>query len=922
MQFFKRSLTTRLVVSFLLLSAFTVSAAGGIAYALALKALKNNIYARLEEASQHKVDGITQWIGEQRSQVVFISRMDAVNDQARVLNRAAPGSAEYRKAEQGLRNLFAAANSSNPSFSEVFLLSDIGGKVLLSSNPTNEGTYRINDTYYVMGRKRTYVQPIYPSPVTLQPTMTIATPLSDAMTTPQSEARGQIRGVIAVHLNLRIMDNLVWSHSGLGNTGRAYLVERSNILLDFAPTVSNAYRRGVHSPAIDAATRGQSGKGVYVNHLQREVIGSYRWIEEAGVALITEMDTGEALGPARDLAWAILLAGLFLVGLMAVGFMMMSRRIAGPILAIKESALQVAAGNWDAQAPVVSEDEVGTLARAFNQMVLQLNRYQEILSASEAYFRALIENGYDITLVINLNGKTQYCSPAVKRVLGYDPEEMLERSPLELVHPEDRERLVHSMTHPTEGNRFIEFRMQHADGSWRALEGAGNAFEAGGVVGYVINSRDITIRKQALSALAVSEEKFSKAFHYAADIVCVVRMEDQHIIEVSDAFFNLLGYQPEEVLNHSSEEFHLWVDPEQRQAIYEQLGRYEAIRNVEALWRTKSGMVLTGVVSAELVDIGDEPCQIIAWHDITEQKQAQDALQQANDELEMKVQLRTEDLLAMNQELQAMNEELMNTLETLRNTQMQLVQSEKMAALGNLVAGVAHEINTPVGIAVTAITNLEKLSGTFQDRYSTKNATRQELESFLRDCETAVSIIKPNLERSSRLIQSFKQVSVDQSNETKRVFRMREYLDEILTSLHPLLRKTRISVKVESDEITIDSYPGDYAQIITNLITNSLTHAFDLGAEGMINIEVRQYGQRIRIIYADNGRGMVPEVMNRIFEPFFTTRRGTGGTGLGMHIVYNLVTLRLGGSIDCESLPGQGAKFIIWLPIEEELVSV
>lgn len=303
--------------------------------------------------------------------------------------------------------------------------------------------------------------------------------------------------------------------------------------------------------------------------------------------------------------------------------------------------------------------------------------------------------------------------------------------------------------------------------------------------------------------------------------------------------------------------------------------------------------------------------------DITPRKVAEAALQQAYEQLEIKVELRTQDLLAMNEELQAVNDELQQALATLQQTQTQLIQAEKMASLGNLVAGIAHEINTPVGVGVTATSHLQKITMDFATLYEAGGLRRQDLQEYLLDCKEATTIIFSNLERASQLIQSFKQVSVDQSSEGKRIFNIKSYLGEILLSLQPKLKRTHHKVNITCEEnLNINSFPGAFGQIITNLVMNSLIHAYDADSTGKIDIVVEKQGaDTIFLSYSDDGKGMTPETVAKIFNPFFTTKRGMGGTGLGLYILYNIVTQQFGGTIQCVSEWGKGTKFVMVFPI-------
>jgi signal transduction histidine kinase len=281
-----------------------------------------------------------------------------------------------------------------------------------------------------------------------------------------------------------------------------------------------------------------------------------------------------------------------------------------------------------------------------------------------------------------------------------------------------------------------------------------------------------------------------------------------------------------------------------------------------------------------------------------------------NEFLEERVDQRT-------RELAAANTELTEAMERLNQAQTQLIQSEKMASLGALVAGVAHEINTPVGIGVTAASHLDDKTKAMLDAFRAGGLKRADLEEFLGTCDESTRMILTNLRRASDLVRSFKQVAVDRSTEERRVFRLREYVEQVLLSLRPQLKKTALSVDLDCDpELAIDSYPGVFSQILTNLVLNVLQHAFSPGQTGRIGITLAQEQDRLRFAFSDNGNGIAPEHLGKIFEPFYTTYRQKGGSGLGLSIVYNLVTQTLGGTIHVASELGQGTAFNIIVPLD------
>ena len=265
-------------------------------------------------------------------------------------------------------------------------------------------------------------------------------------------------------------------------------------------------------------------------------------------------------------------------------------------------------------------------------------------------------------------------------------------------------------------------------------------------------------------------------------------------------------------------------------------------------------------------------------------------------------------------QLQEKAQQLEQTLNNLKQAEVQLIQTEKMAALGGLVAGIAHEINTPIGVGVTAATLLMEKTTAFSKLFKSGAMKRSDLEKFLDMAQQSSRMTFTNLHRAAELIQSFKQVAVDQSSESKRVFNLAAYLEEVLLQLSPRLKSAQHKIQVLGDHhLTLNSYPGAFSQIVTNMIMNSLLHAYELDEQGQITVTFRQIEKHLIFEYADDGKGIPPENISKIFEPFFTTKRGQGGSGLGLHIVYNLVTQKLNGTIHCESYPGMGTKFVIKL---------
>ncbi len=275
--------------------------------------------------------------------------------------------------------------------------------------------------------------------------------------------------------------------------------------------------------------------------------------------------------------------------------------------------------------------------------------------------------------------------------------------------------------------------------------------------------------------------------------------------------------------------------------------------------------------------------------------------------------------------LQAVAHSLATTNEHLREAQASLVQSEKMAALGALVAGVAHEINTPIGSALTAATAFGERAKSFGALAGGGSIRRTDIDRFVGAALEASDYMEANIRRASELITGFKQIAVDQTSDERRPFRLAQCLDDVMLSLNPRLRKEAVAVALTCPpDLELDSYPGAVAQVLTNLVMNAVAHAFAPGPGGAwtdgrprrMTITVEPLaGDALELVVADNGGGVPADVQPRVFDPFFTTRRGQGGTGLGLHIVYNLLAQRLGGGIRVEDAEGGGARFVAWLPL-------
>ena len=440
----RRSLVARLVLTFLILSVVMVGVVGTVSYIRARDALRDSAFARLETAADQKADSLDRWVDEQRRSVVFTAGLlggyyghqnttSAVRTgRASELLDDRATAAERRQAHQSVVDTLGYVVSQTAD-AEEFLVLDLQGKVVASTAEEHEGVSQTTEAYFDRGGSGTYVQPVQTSNLTGEPTIAIGTPLFDP--------EGQRIGVVAAFLNLERVDRIVVQGTGLGESGETYVVGANRRFLH--SSFGDSAGEAPSSTGINRALAGNDGRGLYESYRGVPVIGAYRWLPDIGGALIAEQSQSEALAPARTLAFTIGGIGLVVVALLGAAIYVASRRIARPILAITETASAVAAGDLSREAPVLTEDEVGELAGAFNDMTAQLRqsvetlerrveeRTAELADALEAQreaelkYRGLVE---ELPLAVYTDlpdpsgattGIPVYMSPRVEQIFGY-----------------------------------------------------------------------------------------------------------------------------------------------------------------------------------------------------------------------------------------------------------------------------------------------------------------------------------------------------------------------------------------------------------------------------------------------------------------------------------------------------------------------
>jgi PAS domain S-box-containing protein len=564
----------------------------------------------------------------------------------------------------------------------------------------------------------------------------------------------------------------------------------------------------------------------------------------------------------------------------------------------------------------VSLDEMGLLAQGWKSLLSKYQQYQQALQNERNFADAIINNANAMVVVLDKKGRLVEFNDACEAVTGFDKVEVLGGYVWDhFIIPEEIDS-VKAVFHDLSSHGFNSNHVNYwlaKDGRRRLISWSNSVMhnQAGDVENIISIGIDITDQRQAEEDLRTSQDTLAKA-----QAIAHIGHWDWNILtnglEWSDETFRIFGLAPQQ-FEATYPAFLEYVHPDDRDvlstAVAASLDNPDTPYSIEhRICRPDGSDRIVHERGQIYRDEFGKPVRMVGTvHDITESKIAEEKIKALNNELEQRVSERTI-------ELEQANILLQDSFDSLQRTQKHLVESEKMAALGGLVAGIAHEINTPIGIGVTAASHLSMKIKEYQTLYENEALTRTDFEKLLKSSRDSAEILNTNLQRAAEMIRSFKQVAVDQSSEQARRFEMKEYLHEVLNSLHPRLRHGGYQLHVQCpDNFTINSYPGAISQVIANLVINSVVHGFD-EEKGDIWIDVSRNDGQIIMAYRDNGKGIDKESLDRIFEPFYTTRRNQGGSGLGLHVLYNIVTQTLGGAVSVDSTPGHGVAFQITFP--------
>jgi PAS domain S-box-containing protein len=518
---------------------------------------------------------------------------------------------------------------------------------------------------------------------------------------------------------------------------------------------------------------------------------------------------------------------------------------------------------------------------------------------AEADYRKIFEGSVDGIYVTTPEGKVLNANPALAQMMGYDsPQQLIDgvSDISESIYVDGSARDEYLLRMRRDGMvREFEYQVRQRNGNILWLSDSASAVrdDSGRVIRHEGTVRDITNQRRAEEALAESRRQLQTVIDSVPAVINVKDTSFRYLL-MNQYMARIFDVDPQEAVGRTTNEIMARygaskeTSGDQRVvATGEELGFYEEayFDSAHRLRHWMANKVPVKNATGEIDYI------VTVALDITDRKRSEQETQRARDSAE-------------------------NALSNLRATQNSLIESEKLAALGRLVAGVAHEVNNPVGIGVTVATALQRRCHMFAEEIARGELKRSSLTAFVQANLDAAAQLVSNLNRAAELIQSFKQVAVDRNVPDRREFNLADLTEQIVTSLRPGLRSRHLTLIVDcAPNLAMNSYPGPYGQVVTNLFLNSVAHAFPTNAAGELSITAREAGDEfVEIVYSDNGVGMTDDVRRHAFDPFFTTRRDKGGTGLGLNIVHNLIINRLGGSIDLTSEVGKGTRFHIVLP--------
>ncbi|WP_042701765.1 ATP-binding protein [Azospirillum sp. B506] len=626
---------------------------------------------------------------------------------------------------------------------------------------------------------------------------------------------------------------------------------------------------------------------------------------------------------------ATVLLLLMLAGTVAAALAALRMTVGRPLDRLIASILESEGGGAHRPVDWRAADELGRVIQAHNAMLARLGEEEAALRKSEQRMALAITATRSSVWDYDLRTGQYWWSKEFPALLGYGPDElpMTARTWSALLHPDEAERVMTASRSRLRDRAMAYtaiYRMRRRDGHWAWIEDRATAQRDpdGRARRLTGTMSDITERIRA--ELDLAHERTVLQVTLDNTDQGIIKVDgDGRVVMANRRAAELLNIQPEVLAGNPC--FADVVALQRRQGEFGEMGDDPDLYLSYGAGRTGGGSGGGGDDGADFGGgIGMPPGEPAGMIDqpFTFKRRRPDGriVEVRTNPLPEGGFVRTMTDVTVEarsaEEIFDAMQELERAYADLKETQANLVQAEKMASLALLVAGVAHEINTPIGIAFGCATHLSGRTGFLAEAFAGGTLKKSDLSAYVATATESSRLIEQNLTRAAELIQSFKRVAVDQTSQERRRFDLLAYLEEVVTSLGPTLRKNPHRVAIScSPGILMDSFPGALSQVVTNLVMNALTHAFPPDRKGHIVIDVDEIGDGDVVIrFIDDGVGIAAENLPKVFEPFFTTRRGSGGSGLGLHIVFNLVTQSLGGRISVDSVPGDGTTFSLRIP--------
>ncbi len=753
------------------------------------------------------------------------------------------------------------------------------------------------------------------------------------LTAPLLDKRGRIEAILVGSIDLTRHNFLgKLAHLRLGKGGYVYLYDSGRTMI-MHPDAGRIMKKDVPPGAnslFDRALQGFEGSGETVNSRGVAVLASFKRLKTTDWIMAASTPLSEAYGSVNKakafLGTALAVSALLSVALVWGLMSFLTVPLANFTRHVQEFSRKKGGARFFHRD---RQDEIGILAAAFNRMIEALDRENEALARSEAMLSESQRLAHVGNWELDIATGTITWSDEMYRLTGLAPGTFsgTREGFFGLVTPHDREAVENAVAAAlrNESKFNLEHNFVRPDGTERTVHAEAEVFfdGAGTPVRIFGTVKDITERKKVEEALRASERKFAVAFKASPDSIIISRLEDGRVLELNDSTATIFGYGREEAIGRTSMELGIWLTPEDRAAMVEALQQQGMLRNRELKLRTKSGDIRTILFSAREIEHAGERSLLAVIRDVTDLKQAEESLGDSRQELAAK----HAQLQALYAEMEEKSRELEKAYAELKATHAQMLQREKMASIGQLAAGVAHEINNPIGFISSNLGTLRRYLGRLVDYIGFQGERlaaaspevvaelaqkRQalKLDYILGDTGKLIDESLEGTERVRKIVADLKSFSRVDDTET-RLADINECLESTLNIAWNEI-KYKATVTKELGEIpAVRCNPQQLNQVFLNLLVNA-AHAIE--GQGEIGVGTCHEGEWIAIRVSDTGCGIPEEIRGRIFEPFFTTKEVGIGTGLGLSISYDIVR-KHGGEISVESEPGNGTTFTVRIPV-------